>query len=292
MSIKNILDNRTITSLGLSIGTGLALESIFIDQIETIFDSDRKFDKIDINKYKIHYFNIYVLVRNIVTSIPTINVNTLMASNDKVKFITEVLDNEIEILDELYSNVDTKIILWIPDYAGVQINLLKKEYIGNLSKKDEIFLLVHDVIEKIRKSIRNKTFPIDAYSNKHTLPPSNESVLLTSYFALDLLNVKKNPKMDLLESHTGKLVTKEHFNKKYHAVGKQDLTRLPFTEFLLYILGDNTLVKIEKLGSRKEVIEISEKNRWNIYTSPTKVKYDLLKIESIRGRVNNFKEMY
>ncbi len=68
---KNLLLQRTVSGFPLSIGTGLALESI-LEPVQEVYDPQRVVpEKIKLNKYDAIWFNIDTLVRNIVGSVPT-----------------------------------------------------------------------------------------------------------------------------------------------------------------------------------------------------------------------------
>jgi hypothetical protein len=285
LKVEQLLEYRTVSGFNVSIGTGMALETLFSPLVE-VYDKERKVDKVDIKKYKYHFFNIYLLIRNIFTSFPTEIKNKILTYPDRSKLISEILFKEIEVLDEVYSNVDTEVILWIPDYKAIYHNVEKKSYSGSISKKDEIFLFVSSVITFVNKELENKTLPISVYKNKHLLPKIDEPFLITSHMGVDLLNVKKSPKMELLESHTGKVIDRRFFNKKYHAIGKLDLSMFPMTESLMYILGDNMLIKPYSLGVRREIHKLSIEKRWHPLISDMKVRNDLRGLSSLRDALN------
>ena len=67
--LKIILQNRTTTSFGVSIGTGLLLESMF-DPIVDRYDPDRPIPpRVEMKKYPYWLINVYTLIRNILTSL-------------------------------------------------------------------------------------------------------------------------------------------------------------------------------------------------------------------------------
>jgi len=104
-----------------------------------------------------------------------------------------------------------------------------------------------------------------------------DKTLITTSFLLDnqIYGI-----CDLLESHTGVLKSKYKWNTKYHPVGKQDLSHLPYNKYIHKILGDKTYVIPTKLSERTALLELSAK--WNIRTTDTRVKEALIKDNELK----------
>ena len=80
---------------------------------------------------------------------------------------------------------------------------------------------------------------------------------------------------DLLETHTGKLKNKHMLNSKFKSIPNTDMTHIPFNITTHKIFGDNTLVKPLPMSIRKEVIELSIKNKWNTHTNEEVIKQQI-----------------
>jgi len=257
--LKNIVNDRTVTSTGVSIGTGLALETLFDVKV---YDTNRSIpDRVDPNSYKTHIFNIYTLFRNVVSSIVHKDKEQLISS----KLVQEQLINDMYILIELYKSVDTKLVFYMPDYTQ-----LYKKY--NNGKPDTAYrpYITHLYIKKNLKGLK---YPGTVYSggNRGLLPSTYNPMLLMSHFTLDLIGVSNLSGVSLLESHTGKVKTKREFGPKYHPIGKRDLSILPMDSKLLYILGDKSIVKPMSIVDRRSVYELTVTGHINPESSPVKV---------------------
>ena len=66
--MNNILDSRIVGSTNISIGTHLALETLFSEDIG-IYDNQRDFTKDNPDEYKYHIYNLYTIIRNILNSL-------------------------------------------------------------------------------------------------------------------------------------------------------------------------------------------------------------------------------
>jgi hypothetical protein len=273
---KNPFEDRTTSSFEISIGTGLALESFFIPT------SARYDDKRDIpvvikpDDYKYHVYNIYTLARNILSACALRDKFQLI--NDK-HFLPTVIE-EIESIKLLYVDFKVTPVLFIPDYSTIF-----KKY---NKEKDNITtnaFIDYDTMRKIFKNIKSNMDTV----TETKLPATNDKVLILSNYTLDLLNYKNVPKLDLLESHTGKVKTRSEFNTKYHPIGKRDMTILPFTEKLLYMFGDKTLVKPVKIKLRSTLHQLAVDNNWNSKTTNDKIMFGINKNSNLVDIMKNFK---
>jgi len=256
--LKDIVETRTVGGSGISIGTHLALETIFD---VPIFDKDRKIpDRVNPNKYKTHVFNIYTLFRNVVGSIKHKNKEQLVSS----KLVQEQLINDMYMLIELYNGLDTNLIFYLPNYS--------KLYKKFNNKKDKTIYTPYVTHTYIVENLKNLKFPGNVYINMFggSLASTFGNTLLVSHFTLDLLNSEGMKNLSLLESHTGKIKTKREFGTKYHPIGKRDLSILPIHPRLLYILGDRTIVKPMPITDRKAVYELAIKEHLNPESSKFK----------------------
>lgn len=279
----SLLDERITGSSGISIGTHLALETIFSDKID-IYDKDREFEKVNINNFKYHVFNLYTIVRNLLNS-------CLHKQKDEIlmdkKFIS-VLSMEIELINSLYDNTKCDPILFYPDYSIIykRYNVGKETAITQTYKEHVTIRNTLHKHEKLISSVNNgKGYRL---INLKNLKP-NDKILITTNIACDLFN-KFN--LELLESHTGKIKKKYEFNTKYHTLGAQDLTFLPFVEELMYILGDKCIITPLNVKMRRLLFDIASNNKWTVRTTSEKVRYELRKEKEIWDIISQFSHCY
>lgn len=275
---KDIFSNRIISSFPLSIGTGLALESVFEPTIER-YDDTREHDKVIINDYKYHIFSIYTLARNIVAA---------TGIKDKMSVITnklffKTLKEEIEILISLYSNTECIPVIYFPDYSEISKKYNRNKDFKTTSVYEELIIIFNAVKPNI-KSLKE----IITVITEKDINVSNEKMLITTSMASDLIMYKKIKHLYLLESHTGNLVGKENWWKKYHNIGKRPMDVFPFIEELLYVLGDNTVVRPVSTSFRIQLHEFALANKWTHLTTRDKVMFDIKKDNEIGVVLNSF----
>lgn len=250
--------NDRVLSGNVNIGIGLMLESLF--KVSDRYDNKREIpNMVDINKYDYHIYNIITFIRNIIQSYQD-------RSKIKEKDIINILIDEINyIYNTYYSNIDTEMMLLIPDYTKLKKELnANKEF--NLTKADTELIDILDFVKELDKDslkgLQIKILKIDKPQKYNT------KILLTSSFLLDMLLLGT---CDLLESHTGVLKNRHKLNSKYATIGKRDLSHLPYNKTLHILLGDKTLIKPVGIGTRVEIFNISIEKKWNTHTSEEKI---------------------
>lgn len=277
---------RTVGDTNLSIGTHLAIESLFPDEVE-LYDEEREFDEVDPKKYQYHIFNVYTLLRNVLGSI---EVNDKIGLLKDTEGIASLLVEEIKQLSYLYQSMGVRLVLILPDY--------KKAIKGmnNMKKPMEVkgwlyFLAMESFLKAMFKS--ESVLP-EVLRTSHLFPrfektQDNRPFLVTSHIGIDLLN---KGDFDLLESHTGALVKRSQFGKKYHPIGETDLSDYPFCGELYYLLGDRQIVKPFDLKFRLAVRSVAEENKWTHRTTVMKVMYDVNRNLLLKGMIGGFRNPY
>lgn len=282
--LNSILTDRTTTSFGVSIGTGLLLESLFTPTTER-YDPDRVIPpKVDPFKYHHYCINVYTLMRNLLNSIKV--TVTLGEVDTKVlaELVVEEILTEIRILQSLASSVELPedwLVIYIPNYVKLvqQFNVNKDIKLKQIQNMLATFQLYSPYLDRI--SLSNV---IKLSSNK--LPTIYNNSLITTHFTLDLLNSNY---LTLIESHTGILKDNHTWYTKYHPVGKEDLSRLPMSDIVLYILGDHTLVRGLGITVKKELLRVAEDKNWTYRTTRDKIVSNLKDNEILSEAIKDFK---
>lgn len=232
---------------GISIGTGLVLESIF--KVPNRYDPDREPpNKVKIGDYDYHVFNLHTIIRNVLNSLPPDN------DGLKEKDLKNLIVDDINTLNEYYKDVDTTpLILW-SDYTKLE---LKYNSIGKDNDKVSTSLFKLYELNNYIKSLEiDKIKSLEMGVFKSGTPVGDSKILLTSSFLLDIPILGD---VDLLESHTGVFKNKYKYNTKFKPVGKNDISHIPYNDLTHKVLGDKTFVKPANLAVRRELIKISEK---------------------------------
>lgn len=283
MQKNNLLRGRDLGSTGTSIGTHLMLESLFSYNYE-LYDKERIFKTIDPSKYDYHIYNIFTIVRNILTSYPEIkNKQEILLNKD----FGSVLAMEMENLTSVYMHSGTKLkpLLFYPDYKKVYKEYNKGKIINDTVPK-QLQSMMDIYLTSLRKSTNIGTI------NKpgtYKLPKIEGNCLFTTHIACDLFNPNK---YSLLESHTGILKSVSEYNSKYHSIGKNSLSHLPWCEELLYMLGDHIFITPLNLILRRKLYEISIKNNWTVKTSVSKVRANIMRDTELYTHMAGFTKMY
>lgn len=278
---------RVTSSFDISIATGLALESLF-EPTSVRYDPERIIpNKIDISRYKGLIINFYTLVRNILNSFQNkIDFKELNKNKSNlIKIIVPLIEDEIETIQSLFHTVvsEDRLFIFLPNYANVigQINISKDIEVFYIKENIELIKFCNSLIP----FIKNKTVKVIKPLN-HRLPLAfNNDYLIMTHFAIDLLN---SYNLKLLESHTGTVKSSNLFYTRLAPFGKNDLTRIPFNSFTLYIFGDNSLTRTLGIKTKKTVLEIAEANKWTYKTNELEVKNKLLNSDIIDD-IKNFK---
>ena len=256
---KEVIENRTVTPLGLSIGTGLAVETMF-PGVEK-FDSARTPpNEVKPDDYDVHIYNVYTLMRNVLSSIKFKDKELLLTEPG----VHEALVNDMYLLHNLYDGYPAEIVFYLPNYD----NLYK---VYNKGKGD-----VYQAYERHRFMVSNVSkiklpYPVTRSRPNGLMSASRVKALLLTHYTVDLLNIDNLSKLDLLESHTGKVKSREEWYTKYHKIGKRDLSFMPFHKRLLYILGDGSVVNPLPVGRRVAFYEVTATRGWNQKSSPDMV---------------------
>ncbi len=253
--MQNLLVESRGTSFPVSIGTGLSLETLF--PTETPIDDSRIFKKLEnLSTYNLYAFNIATLLRNIITSV---SFKDLVGVSKKQ--ILETLLDEIDFITNFFQSNDLHVKFYINSYSYA-----KNAY------KDKIRIPTTDhqfFIEDINKYCLNSFKKEDdvTHFSKNIHFNRDDSVLVMTHVAFDLLSYSNFHKLDLLESHTGLIKSRKEFNSKYYPLPNRDMSFLPFMEYLLTIFGDKVLFSPAPLKERIDLYNAMLKKGVNPLTS-------------------------
>lgn len=264
--LSNAISDRTVSSFGVSIGTGIALESVF-DPTTSRYDENREVPiKIKPTDYKVHAYNVYTLMRNIAAA--TQHKNKLEVYKDS--YAKEALVEEVSIIKALYDGIDVEVVFYTEDYT----KLYKKYNVGK------------DV--KPTKSYEEYLVMSSTYKSLDKLPVSNKKTLVLTNYISDIVGVGSNYTM--LESHTGKVKDMSTINTKYHPIGKRDMSVFPVNKLVLYLLGDKTIVRPAKISVRVALYDIAIDRHWTYRTTVDKIRHDTANDPDIVSLLNEYRK--
>ena len=288
MFYSELLKRRTTGATGISIGSHLALESFFFNKLE-IYDKERKFDKLKGEDYDVHVWNIFTIIRNILNACEEKDKSLIFQDPT----LPQLIIDELGAIGKLYADTKCKPYLFYPDYTKLMKawNKDKEPIVTNPMKEN---MNISNLLAELKKNklIQEDNIPLANNKRDHKLPElglKGKKVIITTHIAVDLFNSCVTA---LLESHTGKLKKENEYNTKYHSIGKNDLTMLPWIQELYYILGDhNLIVGVKNILIRKKILELAKRFNWTPSTSKVKVMVNLSTSEA-NMYIRNFKSMY
>ena len=280
---KEILDERTVSSFGISIGTGIALESMFTPTTERYDDKREIPNELKVNSYGAHIINVYTLARNIVQA-------TLVKDKSAIYESSKLLDvviEEIYTIAALYEDTKCDLFIFQPDYSKPYLEMnvgkkkiLSKDYIDYVSMKSTL------------SDLSNKELPVEIIDKTFKLPDTNEKVLITTHYPIDLLNSNRIYNLLLLESHTGKLKSKTEWYSKYHKIGTRSLNVFPFLEQLIYLLGDGGMIKPVGISIRVALFNLATDKKWSMRTTYEKFREDIKSEDLVLKALLNYRKIY
>lgn len=269
---------RNIGDSGLSVGTHIPIERIFPKQFKPYGDIEPTTDVIKLSKYSFVFFNALTLLRNILGSFVYKDKDTVIAKND----IGSLLVNEIEILKNLFED---KNYVYLPNYDKV-LKVLNSNKKTDITTKDQQHNLYYSMLKGMVKSKHIRPY-IDSID--HVLPKPSGDVLVFTSYPIDLLN---RGRFSLLESNTGKVKTEKDFYTKFHSLGKEDLSDIPFTIETVYMFGTSNLIKPLPLNTRREIYKISKEKHWTYKTTSERIRMNLKTNKEYSNILNNIKPLY
>lgn len=271
--MDNPLTLRTISSFPLSIGTALAFESVFAS-IDPPFDPEREIpNKVNINQYNEIYISLATLFRNISGA-----VTKEYLSYAKPEHFLEVLISEINVIYSLFESQSSGLCKPIFYYCSYEKFFKEKTHQAARFRLDSTPNQVHMTQMLI------KTMQILFSENKHQdirkldseiRPSKSSKALILTHIPYDLLNYRFFDRLDLLESHTGKLKARSLWYTKFYKLKDEELNTLPFYRKLLLIFGDNIMIQPMDIRFRKLILDISRKRKWTPFTTEDKILQDL-----------------
>lgn len=269
-----LLAERTTSALPLSIGTSLALESL-LQPRGNPYDPQREIPiRINTADYSSLWIHISTLTRNLIGSLPKAYQDSIVPED-----LIDTLLWEMETIESIVKE-DTigqmRVVFYYDDYRHLTesktIHGAVQFRVPKTPAQHLAYQIQHRTAEAVLKRrpatrrIKGVLRPDSADGNR---------ALIITHQPYDLLSYSHFNTLHLLESHTGKLKTRKDWYSKYHQVGEEDLSILPFTRKLLFIFGDHSLIKPMAIQFRKLILEIARQRSFTPLTTEDKIKFYL-----------------
>lgn len=247
---NTILDNRAMSGFPLSIGTGLALETIF-SPIKAVYDEAREAPpKADLSRYTDHLINVSTLLRNLIS---TLKYDELLKLTSSAVF--DCLLEEIDFLQNFYQMHGIPLKFYVHSYQYPKSTYPDKLRLASSDHQKHVAEVTDYCLSRIKKEDNTLHF------TKNLSISKDSSCLVLTHVPWDLLSYDNFNNLELLESHTGVIKTRKDWNTKYFKLQEKDMSFLPFMEYLLVTFGDNVMFKPAPLKERVALYETLQKKR-------------------------------
>lgn len=270
----DIISSRTVSALPLSIGTSLAFESVFEPRLPA-YDPSRVIPQmVDLSKYNAIWINITTLIRNIIGALPKTSAHQVTPDD-----IKDAIIYEMQLLSEMTNTASSgncKCLFYHHTYRRLLNNPLTTKFIKFRLPNTTLQIAYDNTVNKTMLLLeRDKSLDITTTDSELSPDNSNDKALIFTHVPYDLVNYSDFRKLDLIESHTGKLKTRREWYSKYYPIVGSDMSILPFTRKLLLIMGDHILIKPIDIRFRKLIMDIAIARKWTPLTTPAKIRMDL-----------------
>ncbi len=264
------LSNRTMSAFPVSIGTSLALESMF-QPMQPAYDPERVIPKhIDISEYQVFWVNLLTLYRNIIGALSKEGEAAVMAGD-----LSDTLKFEVDLIERLVQQESLgrcQVVFYASNYDGmarahphatVREAKTDKQRVYNATMEATI----GDFFKTQVKSERVQHF------ERLIEPKQKRRGLILTHMAYDLLAVDRFDGLDLIESHTGVLKTKGMWYTKL--AGSKELVMMPFNVLTLQVYGDSNTFAPMNQKVRQQLLELAQEFKWNPMISRERIRFSL-----------------
>ena len=263
---------------GLSIATAVAVEAIVgADKEDVSLYYDRIPPELYLSPFDILVVNFGTLIRNIVGSVPSL-ISSNILQGKYTKEVTAIVLKEISIIEAILDRQGKQLIVVAPDYS--KTNFIFKE-VKKITRAVTLNALIKEIAGKV-----------DIPLHKSPKFGFGKFCLLLSHISLDLLNITNMSDIKLLESHTGKVIKSNSFNKKYRKSTK-DYSFLPMNSDIMFLLGDSSgLLHSFKPSIKTLTYEILLDAKVTPRTKSKEIRRILLKNNILSDFIRGFKDTY
>lgn len=265
-----ILSQRATSSYPISIGTALALESLFPSRDKRYDEERERAEPFNFNKEYRLLVNVETMFRNLLGSVPS----EVSKQVDPRKY-AEVLYSEMEIIKSLCANEGGGYVepfFYRADHkklVGITNFLIKFREASTPAAK-----LYESIEKQTFDRLKKDEVHIPMITNRRDFPVAQDALIITHY-PIELSAYKNYRSLLLVESHTGKIKGRNEWGSKYYKIDGEDMSRLPYTKKLLLIFGDRSHIKPFDLKVRREILRISKEGKWTPMTTDAKILFDV-----------------
>lgn len=265
--IEEILAGRTVDSLGISVGTDIAIASL----------THNPKDAHGNPSYETLWINLRTLHRNVIQALTTEDRDRLLAiagqrKQDVAETIARVIAQEVVVIRRFLADKVRGVRIYCLGYK----DLLRRFPMANLRVPDTVlqqqtFDLMESVIQAVLAKDESQLIEWDKGSELRG--EATKSLIITHY-PVDLLSQTKFRQLRLLESHTATIKPRSQWYTKLTDGSK--LSNIPFNTLTIQLFGDGG-VCFNRFGVklRRAIIELAARYRWTPVTTMDRIKFTL-----------------
>ena len=274
MNSSVIIDQREKGQFLVSMGTSLALESLFgvltPSEMQTEMkdaDSQLEFGVPHWKEYDEVWMNFRTLFRNMVASVKNES-SSLLTADDYANALLE----EFSIIQQTVGKFSSGRVtprFYVCNYSAIE-SFYKHANMKVPHTPKQLFYvaLERNTIEIVLQRLEKNNDILHVFDM--TLPLNGQRTLLLSHYPIDLLNAKNFKSLALLESNTGAIKTKALWYTKLKD-GK-NLVRIPFNKMTIQLFGDSGgMFAPYPRMDRDKLIGLSVKYEWNSTTTKDRI---------------------
>lgn len=265
--IQVAVDNREKGRVPISIGTSLALEAgfgVYPDRPETPPPFTRAAQL---------WINLRTIVRNLLACLPTDLKDTVLPDD-----LWEFAQEELSIILAAMAKdaPKTRVVFYVSDYTRMQ-----QRFPGGLLKvpstpKQILQQKIEDATLRLmlQKNLEHHVEFFD-FDIQGQFPAS----FILTHLPVDLLARYRFDRLELLESHTGKIKGPGAWNSKL--TNGKELGNIPFNSFTLQLFGDNgNMFSPHSISLRRAVLQAAAQANWTNVTGMEKIHDTVKKIQN------------
>lgn len=249
---------RTLSSLPISVGTGMAIEAIV---------------KVPLAKYSSFLINIRTLLRNALEAFDKEDPPT---EDEVFDAVSEDMRGIAEAFSQAKGSHHIELVFYYPSYSGLESMFP----LANLKKaKTELQIKEKKMIDKVGSRIKEKYEKIIVMNNV-TIPDFKGEGIIITHHPVDLATSKSYTRLHLLESHTGMLKGFQSFSTKL--TGGKDLFNIPLNKLTIQIFGDNQVnfYAVKSIKVKNEIKRLADEANWSTATTPSFVYSTIKKLNN------------
>lgn len=220
--------------------------------------------------------NIHTLARNVLGAVEYKEKKKI-----KVDDLIDILINEMNILMDILPSYrpGTQVEFYLPDYRdiGNAFKMAKHRLYQTDNLKFE-WIIHYKTQMRLAKMVEEKKLSLPIRVTGWQLEKDRRPTTLLTSYPTDLLSQYQFPKMNLLESHTGKVKERKDWYTKLNGARESDLSNIPFCKFTIAVFGDGVFFLVSHTKVKSLVKQMAVRDRWNYITTDSKIKGSISKI--------------